>query len=159
MVDNSVQPGSEMNTFQVPFASKDTKLMFMCMWPHDTNQSDVADVVSHCGVSVLQLQRRFSVTEQHLRSRVTGPPALLKLLNTEKHRHQSVLSSLLTHTPAVTADIIMCEWFCESSQIRPEMPCICKAFHSLDYKKANINRKNYCIVKYIKIRKPISAIE
>lgn len=64
-------------------------------------KSDVADVVSHCGVSVLQLQRRFFVTEQHLRSRVTGPPALLKLLNTEKHRHQSVLSSLNTHTSAV----------------------------------------------------------
>jgi len=56
-------------------------------------KSDVADVVSHSGVSVLQLQRRLSVTEQHLRSRVTGPPALLKLLNREKqssvYKHRS----------------------------------------------------------------------
>lgn len=43
-------------------------------------EGDVADVVSHCGVRVLQLERRLSVAEQHLRSCVTRAPALLKLL-------------------------------------------------------------------------------
>lgn len=54
-------------------------------------KSDVADVVSHCGIGVLQLQRRFSVTEQHLRSRVTGPPALLKLLNTDRTKQDTFI--------------------------------------------------------------------
>lgn len=43
-------------------------------------EGDVADVVSHRSVRVLQLQRRLSMAEQNLRSCVTRTPALLKLL-------------------------------------------------------------------------------
>lgn len=50
-------------------------------------ECDVADVVSHGGVGVLELQGGLSVTEQHLGGGVAGTPAFLKLL--QRHKQMS----------------------------------------------------------------------
>lgn len=53
-------------------------------------KGNVTDVVSDCGVSVLQLQRRLSVTKENLRSCVAGTPALLKFLYYDTHTHSQL---------------------------------------------------------------------
>lgn len=58
-------------------------LKFLAQFTEHTER-DVADVVSHGGISVLKLQGGLSVIEEHLRGRVAGTAAFLKLLRRHK---------------------------------------------------------------------------
>lgn len=80
-------------------------------------KGDVSNVVSHRSICVLQLQRRLSVAEQHLRSCVTCTPALLKLLQGNISTHVLAKQYLYMRLSYTKEEMLSFFFFVESLRL------------------------------------------
>lgn len=83
----------------------------------EQHEGNVANVVAHGSIGVLQLQRRFPVAEEDLRGCVTGSAAFFELLH--KHFSNDHIVVILKHCAEDYCDSVLFRFISNTAKIDP----------------------------------------